>query len=209
MVPGIFPHHLGDGSSGQTYIQTVCMLSFCVIVSLRVTCQFCCWPIPVTCTSWIMQIFSGQMVRMMAGLSLSFMIYGGSATWSYVSCKLVVQAQHFRTAFAISFYVLYHNVECPSMQYCNSHFILAVRFEAHQIFKQALLSWVHKFQQSCWPMHNLFSVHDQTLLSFMLSSIFVGPWPNLCRSKHKHKCNRSSPYLRPARNAKLPNVHRY
>ena len=51
MVSGIFPHHLGDGSLGQTYIQTVCMLSFCVIVSLRVTCQFCCCPIPVTCTS--------------------------------------------------------------------------------------------------------------------------------------------------------------
>ena len=90
-----------------------------------------------------MQIFSGQMVQMMAGLSLSFMICGGSAT--DVSCKLVVYAQHFRTAFAISFYVLYHKVDCLSMQYCNSQFILAVRFEAHQNFKQALLSRVHKF----------------------------------------------------------------
>ena len=76
------------------------------------------------------------------------------------------------------------------MQCCSSQCIVAMRFEAHQIFEQVLLymSRIHKHVSiarlaSCRPvaLHDLYSIHDhgQTLLSFMLSSISVGPLTNL------------------------------
>ena len=45
-----------------------------------------------------MQTSGGQTVQVMAGLSLSPMIYGGSVTCSEVSCNLIVHAQHFMIA---------------------------------------------------------------------------------------------------------------
>ena len=80
---------------------------------------------------------------------------------------------------------------------CNSQCILAVRFETHQILNQVLQSRVHKHASKA---ADHCTTYDQTLLSFMLSSMFVGP--NLHRSKHKHECNGNLPYMRHIRNAK-------
>ena len=73
------------------------------------------------------------------------------------------------------------------MQCCSSECIVAVKFEAHPIFKQVLLFRVHKHASiarlaNCRPvpLYNLFSIefhdHSQTLLSFTLLSMFVGPY---------------------------------
>ena len=59
------------------------------------------------------------------------------------------------------------HVKCPSMQCCSSQCIVAVKFEAHPIFKQVLLFRKHASiarLASCRPvpLYNLFSIefHD-------------------------------------------------